>query len=138
MQLKETSHRQRKRTENCRQVIQECTARNATIEKNLRSTEVKFQEEKEKARQLEIQIEIASEDYKQGEFTTVGNKIAKVKGEDDPLSNFHICPIKAFNTKFKSVEHALQYKNNTQPQPIRGCRANPKVREGKGCKIIGW
>ena len=57
---------------------------------NVRSTEVKFQEEKEKARQLEIQIEIASEESKQWDFTTVGNKIAKVKGEDDPLSNFHI------------------------------------------------
>ncbi len=36
----------------------------------------------------------------------------KVKGKDDPLSNFYECQsrIHAFNTSFKSVEHALQYK----------------------------
>ncbi len=34
--------------ETARQVIQECTDRNATIEENLRSTEVKFQKRKKK------------------------------------------------------------------------------------------
>ncbi len=34
----------------------------------------------------------------------------RVKGEEHPLYNFFPCTIRAFGTRFLSVEHALQYK----------------------------
>ena len=66
-------------------------------------------ERNDSIKELERQLKMASEDNN-GKWETVEAEPIKVKGEENPLSNFFPCQISAFGQLFKSVEHAYQWK----------------------------
>ncbi len=80
-----------------------------TLAAQLQKTEKKLQDAKDQCRELELQCE-ADNDQDRSVWQHVPQNTVKVKGKDNPMSDFHGCTIKAFGTTFNSLEHALQYK----------------------------
>ncbi len=98
-------------TENLRSSKTEVAETNATLLAQNTDLEQLLRTSRETVRSLEVQLQKATdEDNVKEKWTTVPVKPLKVKGEDNPLSNFFPCKIKAFGQVFDSLEHALQFK----------------------------
>ncbi len=81
----------------------------ATIDK-LEKQLTKEKSENVAANELSRELERQLQDDDKTPWSSVPLKKVKVKGPDNPLSNFFPSKLKAFNSTFDTLEHAYQYK----------------------------
>ena len=118
--------------------LQSCKENNADLENQMAIKDTALQELVEQVQALELQLK--DDDSTPWQHTPL--QIIKVKGEENPLSNFYPCTINAFNTSFKSVEHALQYKKlfdhelYDEAEAIRSI-SSPKDAKARASELLG-
>ncbi len=109
--LKESTAAKTKQLDKLRQEIIDVKANNTILKQDLEKMKKDLQSRKEESRALERQLEAAADpEQNRSQWSKVPLPPVKVKGEDDPLSNFFECKIASYGTYFTSVEHALQYR----------------------------